>query len=212
MAYNNRGNAKADLKLYLEAIANYDKALEIDPKLAMAYNNRAGVESLLSYQKGELIPRYLYIPFCDIYMRVVSMVGCWCWYMYRSVILFVINFWCEKTLLDVIPIESLFVLIGFFLVAVELGQKGGGSNENDIEATFEILLKIIYRGVGIFVIAHIIAAFSHNCVSIVIENILGFSYIILLYVLMDKMRIIFIKVGKREGYSESDVKIDITSK
>ena len=36
----NRGNAKAELKEYSEAIADYDKAIELDPKLAPAYYNR----------------------------------------------------------------------------------------------------------------------------------------------------------------------------
>ena len=39
-AYNNRGNAKADLTQYKEAIADYDKAIELKPEDAQAYNNR----------------------------------------------------------------------------------------------------------------------------------------------------------------------------
>ena len=39
-AYNNRGIAKHHLKQYKEAIADYDKAIELNPKEAQAYNNR----------------------------------------------------------------------------------------------------------------------------------------------------------------------------
>ena len=37
---NNRGLAYADKEDYDRAIADYDKALELDPKDATAYNNR----------------------------------------------------------------------------------------------------------------------------------------------------------------------------
>ena len=104
--------------------------------------------------------------------------------------------WCEKRLFNVIPIESLFVLIGFFLVAFELNQKNESGNENDKAVIFKILLRSFTVGVGIFVIAHIVTGFLPSYVSIFIESILGLSYMILLYVLKDKMRIIFIKVGR----------------
>ena len=39
-AYNNRGVAKRTLKQYKEAITDYDKAIELDPKYVKAYNNR----------------------------------------------------------------------------------------------------------------------------------------------------------------------------
>ena len=39
-SYLNRGIEKADLGVYEEAIANYDKAIEIEPNLAEAYNKR----------------------------------------------------------------------------------------------------------------------------------------------------------------------------
>jgi len=38
-AYHNRGNAKYELKGYREAIQDYSKAIELEPKLAKAYNN-----------------------------------------------------------------------------------------------------------------------------------------------------------------------------
>ena len=39
-AYNNRGFAYYGLKKYSEAIADYTKTIELDPKYAKAYNNR----------------------------------------------------------------------------------------------------------------------------------------------------------------------------
>ncbi len=39
-AYNNRGNAYADLGDYEQAIADYDQALALNPEYAEAYNNR----------------------------------------------------------------------------------------------------------------------------------------------------------------------------
>ena len=36
----NRGNEKYELKQYTEAIADYDKAIELDPNYAAAYTNR----------------------------------------------------------------------------------------------------------------------------------------------------------------------------
>ena len=43
-AYNNRGNAKDELKDYQGAIADYTKAIEINPQYAAAYNNRGLVK------------------------------------------------------------------------------------------------------------------------------------------------------------------------
>ncbi|WP_081581087.1 tetratricopeptide repeat protein [Synechococcus sp. PCC 7502] len=40
LAYNNRGKAKYFLKDYQGAIADFIKAIEIDPKFAQAYKNR----------------------------------------------------------------------------------------------------------------------------------------------------------------------------
>ena len=37
IAYNNRGVAKSELKQYKEAIADYDKAIELNPENAAAY-------------------------------------------------------------------------------------------------------------------------------------------------------------------------------
>ena len=39
-AYGNRGNAYRDLKRYNEAIVDYNKVMELDPKDALAYKNR----------------------------------------------------------------------------------------------------------------------------------------------------------------------------
>ena len=36
-----------DLKQYFEAIKDYDKAIELDPNYAMAYNNRGAAKSRL---------------------------------------------------------------------------------------------------------------------------------------------------------------------
>ena len=43
-AFYNRGNSKGDLKDYKGAIADYTKAIEIDPDYAAAYNNRGNVK------------------------------------------------------------------------------------------------------------------------------------------------------------------------
>ncbi len=40
VVYNDRGFAFYEKGQYDQAIADYDKAIEINPKLAMAYNNR----------------------------------------------------------------------------------------------------------------------------------------------------------------------------
>ena len=49
--------AKAHLKQYTEAIADYDKAIELDPKLAPAYMNR-GVAKYNLKQYSEAIADY----------------------------------------------------------------------------------------------------------------------------------------------------------
>ena len=49
----NRGKAKAELKRYSEAIADYE-AIELDPKLALAYHNR-GVAKAQLKQYSEAI-------------------------------------------------------------------------------------------------------------------------------------------------------------
>jgi tetratricopeptide (TPR) repeat protein len=46
-SYNNRGNAYSDLKQHEKAIEDYNKAIELNPKLAPAYANR-GITRLLA--------------------------------------------------------------------------------------------------------------------------------------------------------------------
>lgn len=67
MAYNGRGGAKDDLKDYAGAIADYDKAIELDPECAEAYNNRGLAKkdlkdysgAMADYNKAiELFPQY----------------------------------------------------------------------------------------------------------------------------------------------------------
>jgi tetratricopeptide (TPR) repeat protein/S1-C subfamily serine protease len=51
--YNNRGNAYADLKDYPRAIADYDKAIAINPEFAESYNNRGSTYAdLKDYPKA----------------------------------------------------------------------------------------------------------------------------------------------------------------
>jgi len=53
MAYNNRGIVYDDLKEYDKAMADYNKANEINPQYAMAYNNRGSVYyDLKEYDKA----------------------------------------------------------------------------------------------------------------------------------------------------------------
>ena len=53
----NRGNAKDELKQYSEAIADYDKAIELDPNFAAAYTNRGTAKAQLK-QYSEAIADY----------------------------------------------------------------------------------------------------------------------------------------------------------
>ena len=48
VAYSNRGNAYYDLEGYNEAIADYNRAIELDPKCATAYSNRGTAYSGLN--------------------------------------------------------------------------------------------------------------------------------------------------------------------
>ena len=66
--YNNRGIAKAEKGQYDQAILDYNKAIEIDPKYAEAYNNRGRVyrlkgqydQAVLDYNKAiEIDPKYV---------------------------------------------------------------------------------------------------------------------------------------------------------
>ncbi len=51
-AYNNRGLAKARLKDYQVAIADFTRAIEIDPQYANAYSNRGMAKELVGDRKG----------------------------------------------------------------------------------------------------------------------------------------------------------------
>ena len=50
--YSNRGNAKYALSRAKEAIADYDKAIELNPKDALAYNNRGIIKRALDDYEG----------------------------------------------------------------------------------------------------------------------------------------------------------------
>jgi tetratricopeptide (TPR) repeat protein len=53
LAYDNRGSARAALKDYAGALADYDRALEISPDLASAYANRGYVyQKMGNYEKA----------------------------------------------------------------------------------------------------------------------------------------------------------------
>ena len=51
-AYNNRGNAKIDLKDYIGAVADYTKAIEINPQYAYYYINRGITRENIGDLKG----------------------------------------------------------------------------------------------------------------------------------------------------------------
>ena len=50
--YYDMGNVKHTSGDYKGAIADYDKAIELDPDLAVAYNNRAGSKANIGKYKG----------------------------------------------------------------------------------------------------------------------------------------------------------------
>jgi tetratricopeptide (TPR) repeat protein len=52
-AYNNRGTAYDDLKEYERAIEDYNKAIELDPNYALAYDNREIARSKLEDQQAQ---------------------------------------------------------------------------------------------------------------------------------------------------------------
>ena len=67
--YYNRGNAKGNSQDYKGAIADYTKAIELNPNFAAAYNNRGNAKSDLQDYLGaiadctkaiELNPNYAY--------------------------------------------------------------------------------------------------------------------------------------------------------
>ena len=53
-AYYSRGNSKRDLKDYDGAIADYTKAIDLDPNFASAYNNRANSKVRLKNYIGAI--------------------------------------------------------------------------------------------------------------------------------------------------------------
>ncbi len=53
-AYNNRGVAYKSLGNYTQAIADFNKAIEINPRLGEAYNNRGvAYKNLGKYTAGD---------------------------------------------------------------------------------------------------------------------------------------------------------------
>ena len=67
MAYNGQGSAKHYLKDYAGSLADYNKAIELDPECAEAYNNRGLAKkdlkdysgAMADYNKAiELFPQY----------------------------------------------------------------------------------------------------------------------------------------------------------
>ena len=52
--YNNRGWNKAKLQDYRGAIADFNKAIEINPKFSLAYNNRGTVKVQLKDYRGAI--------------------------------------------------------------------------------------------------------------------------------------------------------------
>jgi tetratricopeptide (TPR) repeat protein len=52
--FNNRGNAKKDLKDYEGAIKDYDEAIRLDPKYVNAYNNRGIAKKDLKDYEGAI--------------------------------------------------------------------------------------------------------------------------------------------------------------
>jgi tetratricopeptide (TPR) repeat protein len=53
IAYYTRGNAYARKRLYSSAIADYTSAIELNPKLAAAYNNRGNAYTLWAYRRRD---------------------------------------------------------------------------------------------------------------------------------------------------------------
>ena len=53
-AYNNRGNAKADLGQHEAALADHDRTIELNPTLATAYYNRGNTKRSLGQYDAEL--------------------------------------------------------------------------------------------------------------------------------------------------------------
>jgi tetratricopeptide (TPR) repeat protein len=51
---SNRGNAKSALGNYQGATSDRDRAIAIDPQLALAYNNRGAAKSALDNQQRQL--------------------------------------------------------------------------------------------------------------------------------------------------------------
>ena len=170
--------------------------------------------------KSDLMPTYLYIPVPffekDIYWNKYQQI----WMGMAFTVLSLIVSYCyfgDKTILDVIPIESLFILIGFFFVAFELDYNKDSKEketkkdyeEDKPKATFKILLKSFLAGVSLFVINYIFDVIvyvhfdNHNAIIMlknIFGNISGLCFIILLYILINRIRTLFLKIS--EQYKE----------
>ena len=78
-AYNNRGNVKVALKLNEEALADFQRAIELDPSYAEPHHNCANLfldthryeEALVRYELAlALKPNYEYVHGAQVYTKL----------------------------------------------------------------------------------------------------------------------------------------------
>ena len=213
LAYNERSTTKEKLKQYKEASADQKIIIKLDPEHTEAKERIL----FLSYMEGDLVPPYFYIPFFNKKYRYLPKL----YVLFGSVyfVLFLAVCYCyysiDKTILDIIPIGSLFVLIGFFFVAFEIEHKNNeDGDESKTKPTFNILLKSFIAGVSLFTVAHILNIFidmnfDNNTIVLIkniFENILGLCFIILLYILINRMRTLFLKISEQYKDRKSFIK------